>query len=197
MDMFYKNELTSTARILVLYVSPYDMLNERQEKVTGCTVRYLFWGENGEALARRNEWDPRKPVGVQVAKCSVDIAQREKMPVAPAIYDGDFVTTIGGDGKPVLRLRDVSYVCNICIVPQVLNGFSVPGMVTPDRQPVSYDVIPRVDQSVNPAAGTPAGQTEASAPTVPADNQPASSAAENDSSDSVAVEKSGKTTRKG
>lgn len=163
--MFKGSVMTSHARILVLFASTYDMLNERQDKVTGCTVRYLFWGENGEALWERSEWDPRKPVGVQVAKCSIDIAMREKIPVAPALYDGDFEITTGGDGKPVMRLKNIAYVANVCIASYVNPGFTVPGMVPPEMQPVSYKMVPveSSDESpvVKPSPGSPAGSVEA------------------------------------
>lgn len=158
--MFKGSVMTSHARILVLYASTYDMLNERQEKVTGCTVRYLFWGEEGEALGEQMEWDPRKPVGVQVAKCSIEIGLREKLPVAPALYDGDFEITTGGDGKPIMRLRNIAYVSNVRIAAHVNQGFMVPGMVSPEMQPVSYKMV-REDPSdespvVNPSLGTSA-----------------------------------------
>ena len=160
--MFKGSVMTSHARILVLYASTYDMLNERQDKVTGCTVRYLFWGEGGEALWEQSEWDPRKPVGVQVAKCSIDIAMREKIPVAPALYDGDFDITTGGDGKPVMRLRDIAYVSNVCIASHINPGFTVPGMVPPEMRPVSYKMVP-----VESPDGIPAGQPS---PGIPAEN---------------------------
>ena len=64
--------LTSKAKIMILFANQYDMKDDSGNKVTGCSVHYLFWGENGEALASEAEFDPTKPVGVQRAKCSLD-----------------------------------------------------------------------------------------------------------------------------
>lgn len=189
--MFKGSVMTSHARILVLYASTYDMLNERQDKVTGCTVRYLFWGEGGEALWEQSEWDPRKPVGVQVAKCSIDIAMREKIPVAPALYDGDFEITTGGDGKPVMRLRNIAYVSNVRIASHINPGFTVPGMVPPEMQPVSYDMVP-----VNSLDGIPVVQPS---PDTPAENigavDQASGAPETKADTASAGKQTGKTSK--
>ena len=123
------NELTQKAKILVLFANTYDMSNERGQAMSGCTVHYMFWGQFGEKLYSVAEFNPQKPVGTQRAKCSMDIGLREKLVVAPAIYEGTFVTTVGGDGKPVLKLVDVAYLSNVVIQPKILSGFSCPGMI--------------------------------------------------------------------
>lgn len=129
-----KQELTSTAKILVLFANAYEMQDDRGRAMTGCSVHYLFWGENGEALLSQVEFNPAKPVGIQRAKCSMDFDLREKLVVAPGLYLGSFVTTTGGDGKPVLKLRDVSFISHVDITPRILPGFVVPGMVDPSEQ---------------------------------------------------------------
>lgn len=126
--------ITNKAKIVVLFASNYNMLNEKQEQIKGCSVRYLFWGEEGEKLLEQSEWDINKPVGIQVAKCSMDFDLRTKMPIAPALYEGTFEMVVGGDGKPVLKLRDVAYISNISIKPKVVNGLMVPGMVMPEEK---------------------------------------------------------------
>lgn len=131
--------LRSKAKILILFANAYDMLDERKSQVTGCTVRYLFWGEEGERLLEQSEWNPDKPVGVQCAKCSIDYDLRTKIPIAPALYEGDFEMTVGGDGKPVLRLRDVAYISNVSFTARVVPGLVIPGMVTPPEQPAAGD----------------------------------------------------------
>lgn len=130
--------ITSRAKIVIFFANTYDMLNERQEQMKGCTVHYMFWGEDGERLVEQSEWDISKPVGIQRAKCSIDYDLRVKIPIAPALYEGDFMMAVGGDGKPVLKLLDVAYVSNISIQPKVIPGIMVPGMVTP-AQPVAED----------------------------------------------------------
>lgn len=127
-------EMKSQAKILVLFANAYDMTDERGNRVNGCTVHYLFWGEGGEQLASSSELDLNKPVGMQRAKCSVDMNLRAKLQVAPAIYQGDFIMTTGSDGKPVLKLVDVAYVANVEMTEKVLPGMFVPGMVQPESK---------------------------------------------------------------
>lgn len=126
--------MTSKAKILILFANSYDMKDESGNKLTGCSVHYLFWGENGEVLTSVAEFDPGKPVGVQRAKCSVESVLRSKIAVAPALYEGTFEMTVGSDGKPVSRLRDVAYISNVEILPKVNPGFVVPGMIQPDAK---------------------------------------------------------------
>lgn len=125
--------MITRAKIVVLFANTYNMLNEKQEQMKGCTVHYLFWGENGERIAHQSEWDVTKPVGVQRAKCSIDYDLRTKLPIAPALYEGEFEMTVGSDGKPVLRLRDIAYISNLEIKQHYVGGIQVPGMVTPPQ----------------------------------------------------------------
>lgn len=127
------NELTSKAKILVLFANAYDMKDDSGRAMSGCSVHYLFYGENGEALQSQVDFDQTKPVGIQRAKVSVDYSLRAKLAVAPAIYEGTFVTTTGGDGKPVLKLKDVAYISHVDMVPRNISGFVVPGMIVPEE----------------------------------------------------------------
>lgn len=122
-------EMTSKAKVVVLFANAYELENEQREKIKGCTIHYLFWGENGEAIAEQSEWDVTKPVGVQRAKVSLDYDVRRKIPIAPALYEADFRMTVGADGQPVLRMQDIAYVSNLDIKAKVVPGIVVPGMV--------------------------------------------------------------------
>ena len=124
--------LTSKAKIVILFANQYDMKDESGNKLTGCSVHYLFWGEDGEAVASESEFDPTKPVGVQRAKCSVESVLRNKIVVAPGLYEGTFEMPTGSDGKPVNRLRDVAFISHLEIKPKVLSGFYVQGMIPPE-----------------------------------------------------------------
>ena len=124
--------LTSKAKIVILFANQYDMKDESGNKLTGCSVHYLFWGEDGEAVASESEFDPAKPVGVQRAKCSVESVLRNKIVVAPGLYEGTFEMTTGSNGKPVNRLRDVAFISHLEIKPKVLSGFYVQGMIPPE-----------------------------------------------------------------
>lgn len=111
------------------------MKDEAGDKLAGCSVHYMFWGENGEVLASEAEFDPTKPVGVQRAKCSVDSVLRNKIVVAPGLYEGTFEMVVGADGKPVNRLRDVAFISHLEIKPKVIPGFVVQGMIQPETAP--------------------------------------------------------------
>lgn len=126
MDMM--QSFTNKAKILVLFANCYDMVADGRQ-VAGCSVHYLFWGEQGEALLEQSEYDVSKPVGVQRAKVSMDSVMRVRVPIAPAIYEGTFETRVGGDGKPVLRLVDIAYYSNVEFKERIVPGLVVPGMV--------------------------------------------------------------------
>ncbi len=186
--MFVGKELVSRARILILYAAPYDMLNEKQEKLQGCTVKYLLWGEYGEGVATQGNWNPAKPVGFQPGKCSISYELREKIPFAPAIYDGEFVYANGSDGKLVGRLRDVAYVGHVDMKLRHIPGISVPGMA-PQPEPEPYDPVmgrcdgpakqqavetPSTDDAMADAdTGTAASGTGTAGGTVTGDGRPA------------------------
>lgn len=122
--------MTNKAKILVLFANAYDMLDENKNKLTGCSVHYLFWGENGEAVMSAAEFDSSKPVGIQRAKCSLDLSARTKIVVAPAIYEGTFEMKVNGSGKAVQQLVDIAYVSHVEIKAKELPGFFAPGMIT-------------------------------------------------------------------
>lgn len=121
--------------ILVLFANAYDMKDgETGERISGTTVHYLFWGTHGDALTRTVDFEGEKPVGYQRAKVSLPYEARKKLAVAPAIYEGSFTMAVGSDGKPVLKLVDVAYKCNVDFAESVNAGFEVPGMVKPEEK---------------------------------------------------------------
>lgn len=126
---FGLDELKQKAKILVMYAMPYDMLNEKQEQMKGCSVQYFFWGKDGEKLFPQVEWDTSKPLGMQRAKVSIDYTCRQKITVAPALYEGTFEMRVGGDGKAVARLIDVAFICNVDFLPRYDRDVMVPGMI--------------------------------------------------------------------
>lgn len=115
--------------ILVLFANSYDMKDEFGNRVAGCSVHYMFWGEAGSNLISQSVDDLSKPVGIQRAKCSLDIGKRQNVMIAPAIYEGDFEMTVGSDGRPVPKLLDLHYKCNVEMKEKVVPGLVVPGMV--------------------------------------------------------------------
>lgn len=99
------------ARILLMYAGKYDV-----DGNSGLTLNYYFFGEAGELLKPVNDMSGG-PVGFQRAKCSVDTSLRNKVTFCPAIYDAEFVMSVGSDGKPVLKVCDLEYVTGIEFLP--------------------------------------------------------------------------------
>ena len=104
------------AKILLMYAMPYSIKESGRDEVEGVTLQYYFWGEKGETLAPKEYLDGiDKTIGMQRAKSSVDFALRKKLVTVPAIYEGEFEMTVGSDGKPVQKLTDIDYVCDVRI----------------------------------------------------------------------------------
>lgn len=120
-------------KIIILFANNYDIDNGDGNHTRGCSVHYLFYGEGGTSFLPQSESDISKPVGFMRAKCSCDVSIRQKILVAPAVYEGTFAMKIGSDGKPVLTLTDVAYVANLETKEKVVPGLVVPGMVQPNK----------------------------------------------------------------
>lgn len=105
--------MENKAIILVMSVAPYDMVSEKtSERVSGCSIQYFFIGERGEALKSVEDLTGGM-VGYQRAKTSLPLEKREKMCVAPALYEGTFGMKVGSDGKPVMALNDVELIAPV------------------------------------------------------------------------------------
>ena len=122
-------EFTNKADIMIFYVNAIDNKGDDGNAISGCSVHFLFWGNGGDALVGKSEPDVTKPVGMQRGKGWLPIKFREKVRVAPAIYEGTFNMTVGSDGKPVLKLIDVAYKANVEMRPYKLKGLEIPGMI--------------------------------------------------------------------
>ena len=122
-------EFTNKADIMIFYVNAIDSKGEDGNAISGCSVHFLFWGNGGDALVGKSEPDATKPVGMQRGKGWLPKELREKVRVAPAIYEGTFTMTVGSDGKPVLKLVDVAYKANVEMRPYKLKGVVIPGMI--------------------------------------------------------------------
>lgn len=100
-------------RILVTYAKEYDMTNEKGERQIGCTINYFFFGKAGEMMKPTSGL--AGAVGYQRAKCSLDLDKRKRIKKAPAIYDAIMEMSIGSDGKPVMKVVDLTYVGDVNI----------------------------------------------------------------------------------
>lgn len=123
--------MTTKLPILVTFANAVDSKGDDGKPIVGCTVNYFFLGEDNDGMNTRSEWDISKPVGQQRGKSWSDYDLREKIPLAPAVYEGTFSMKVGSDGKPVLTLIDVAYICNVMMVLKENPGLVVPGMLNP------------------------------------------------------------------
>lgn len=123
------NALSTKTDILVIYANAFDSKGEDGSIINGCTVHYLFWGENGTAMIGQSEPDITKPVGMQRGKSWVDYYLRNKIRIAPAIYEGTFKMDVDSKGKPTLKMVDIAYKSNVRMEAYKLNGIDVPGML--------------------------------------------------------------------
>lgn len=122
--------------ILVFFANAIDTKGEDGSQIRGCTIHYVFMNN---VMGVQSEYDVTKPVGMQRGKSWVDYQMRDKVRIAPAIYEGTFEMAVGSDGKPSLKLVDIAYKSNVQFVPYVLPGLDLPGMVPCDA-PTSTDV---------------------------------------------------------
>lgn len=95
-------------RILLMYAGEYDMKTEDGRVMKGCTLKYFFFGNNGELLSVHR--DQVGGVGYQNAKSNASYDIRDQVIAAPAVYDAEFDMRVGGDGKPVLLVTALHYV---------------------------------------------------------------------------------------
>ena len=47
--------LVSRTDILIFYANAFDSRGEDGSTINGCTVHYMFWGENGTALVGQSD----------------------------------------------------------------------------------------------------------------------------------------------
>lgn len=99
------------ALILLMYAGEYDFKSDSGDQLRGCTLKYYFWGENGEMLASKVAGTGA--IGYQCAKSNADPDVRDRVSVVPGIYDAEFTMSVGGDGKAVLKLSDLVYKSDV------------------------------------------------------------------------------------
>lgn len=134
--------------IIVFYVNAFDSITDKGEKLKGCTVHYLFYGENGFAMQGQHEEDISKPIGLQRGKSWVDFSIREKVTVAPAIYEGEFAPDFDKNGKMTMKLVDVAFKSFVKMEPYVIPDFYVPGMIASTETAAQNEASGNGEQSV-------------------------------------------------
>lgn len=94
-------------RILVMSAKPYELKDEKlNETKKGITVEYYFFPQDDSLISQH--YDFTNGAGYKRAKASLPIECDRQFTVCPGIYDGDFMMSIGADGKPKLALFNVT-----------------------------------------------------------------------------------------
>lgn len=95
--------------ILVLYSGTYAVPDERTGVVNeGCSMSYYMLTD----LQPVNNPDGTR--GMRPAKCTVDTFWNStKFTRVPGIYQAEFGFKVGSNGKPVLYVTDVEYLCDV------------------------------------------------------------------------------------
>ncbi len=104
-------------QIIILSANPYSIRDEASGRTNeGVSVSYLMnadlepvFGENGT-------------LGVRPAKGTLAKAQLSNITAAPALYEAELDMSIGSDGRPALRIKEVQYVSCINAVPVKKEG---------------------------------------------------------------------------
>lgn len=95
-------------KIFVTFANRYS-IDDGGRSVTGMTLNYFFWGEDGEQMHPVCD-TTGGAVGYQRAKCSMDYDMRNKISYVPGIYDATFAMAVGSDGKPVMKVVDIDFI---------------------------------------------------------------------------------------
>lgn len=98
-------------QIILLYASQYSIVDEKTGVISeGITCNYYF---NTDLHAEDNENGSK---GTRPAKGTLNVSLFKKIVSAPGLYEATFDMNIGSDGKPVLKMVDLDYICDVSIV---------------------------------------------------------------------------------
>lgn len=103
-------------KILVTYANVYDMVTEAGQQLRGCTLNYFFTGEDMEQFKPMQNLG-NGAVGYQRAKCSIDFDQMNKIVFVPGIYNATLNMSVGADGKPALKVSDLTFDSKVELMP--------------------------------------------------------------------------------
>lgn len=96
-------------KIILFYAKPYCVTDEKTGEVNeGISVSY--YGTDC--------FDPVScdgAVGRRASKASLSLELREKIPVAPAIYEGIFEFEVDSKGKEFVKLQDLNFLSEIAV----------------------------------------------------------------------------------
>lgn len=101
-------------KVLLMYSGLIDIpARDGHDALSGVSVEYYFFGENGELLQPKISADGTS--GTRRGKVFMDPEMARKVSYIPGIYNGTFEMSVGSDGKPVLKMVDADFVCKASI----------------------------------------------------------------------------------
>lgn len=96
-------------RILLMFAAELDIpARDGHDAICGTSVEYFFYGQNGEMVEPKVTVDGTS--GMRRGKSFLPPEIIDKVSYIPGIYDGKFEMTVGSNGKPTLKLLDLSFV---------------------------------------------------------------------------------------
>lgn len=110
-------------KILITFGSPYDMITEEGDRLTGCSLQYFFFGDGGKDFAVMRDNGGGEAIGHKVMKSSVPVEERANLIAVPGVYEGEFEMTVNGQMKPVLKLIHIEYVESISFTSAPVDAF--------------------------------------------------------------------------
>lgn len=100
------NMLGTKAEIIVLSADAMKT-DSKDGKIEGMSVFYLF------NTTMECQYNSPTSFGQKPGKIWMEYDRIQKIVAAPAKYIGTFGMKIGSDGKPVLTLKDLDYICDV------------------------------------------------------------------------------------
>lgn len=121
--------LQTKSKVVIMFASPYSMPREDGTILEGLSVEYYFFGDHGEAIKPTFDADSGVS-GIRRSKCSLDVAQKDRISYVPGVYDADFGMKVGSDGKPILTMQSIDFVGK-CIMSLELDPAAEDPVATP------------------------------------------------------------------
>lgn len=104
----------SQAEIILLSADAISSKGKDGSLIEGMSVFYTF-NTRFERM-----YNSPTSFGQKPGKIWMDYDKLHKIVSAPAKYIGSFQMKIGSDGKPVLTLKDIDYICDVALETQLL-----------------------------------------------------------------------------
>lgn len=95
-------------KIILLYANGYSMADEKTGVINeGISVNYLCTDKLTPNPVSKNT------AGYKPARGSLPVTARSSIVSVPGIYEADTDISIDRDGKPVIKLKDVTFISDI------------------------------------------------------------------------------------